>query len=182
VPVKEAEAAEIHGMVEAVLRHPRARELFEQSGTAEASVFATDPDSGVEMRARFDYLPDFTVDNPCTVDLKTTARDASPEGFAKTVAEHRYDIQQEWYLQAYAAATGDFMARMCFVVVEKEPPYLVGVYPLATEFAELGRKKVRQALDLYAACSTADTWPGYHLNPDPLQPPTWLMFQEGAIA
>jgi hypothetical protein len=181
VALKQSEVDVVLAMVEAVLAHPLARSLFEQSGLAEASLFGRDPDSGVDMRCRFDYLPDFTVDDPCAVDLKT-ARDASPEGFAKAVAEHRYDIQAEFYLLLYAIITGDFVMPMRFVVVEKEPPYLVGVYPLAQEFLEMGRKKVRQALDLFAACSTADVWPGYPLNPDPLQPPTWLMFQEGAIA
>lgn len=181
IPVKQAVADEVNAMVEAVLAHPLARSLFEQSGLPEVSLFGRDPDSGVNMRCRFDYLPDFTVDEPCAVDLKT-ARDASPEGFAKAVAEHRYDIQEEFYLLLYAIVTGDFTMPMRFVVVEKEPPYLVGVYPLAQEFLEMGRKKVREALDLYAACTTADVWPGYPLNPDPLQPPTWLMFQEGAIA
>jgi hypothetical protein len=143
-------------------------------------VFGTDPDTGVAMRARFDYLPKPDLDD-CTVDLKT-ARDASPDGFAKAVAEHRYDIQQEFYLHLYAIMTGDFMARMKFVAVEKEPPFLVGVYELATEFAEMGRRKVRQALETYAACSAAGLWPGYPMNPEPLQPPTWLMFSEGLIA
>lgn len=32
------------------------------------------------------------------------------------------------------------------------------------------------------ACTEADLWPGYSVNPEPLQPPTYLMFQEGAIA
>lgn len=181
VPVKQGEADVINAMVESVLAHPLARSLFEQSGLAEASLFGRDPDSGVDMRCRFDYLPDFTVDDPCAVDLKT-ARDASPEGFAKAVAEHRYDIQDEFYLLLYAIITGDFTMPMKFVVVEKEPPFLVGVYGLAQEFLEMGRRKVREALDLFAACTTADVWPGYPLNPDPLQPPTWLMFQEGAIA
>lgn len=182
IPVKEAEADEIDAMTEAVLAHPEARRLFEQSGISEASVFATDPDTGVDMRCRFDYLPDFTVDDPCAVDLKTSARSASPDAFAKTVAEHRYDIQQEFYLPIYAAVTGDFTMPMKFVVVEKEAPHLVGVYSLAREFAEMARRKVQLALNLYAACSAADEWPGYPINPDPIQPPTWLMFQEGAIA
>jgi hypothetical protein len=184
IPVKQGEADEINGMVEAVLSHPVARTLFEQPGTAEASVFATDPATGVGMRARFDYLPDLNVADPWTVDLKTTALSASPDGFSKTVSDHRYDIQQEWYLQTYALATGDFMARMKFVVVEKNAPYLVGVYPLATEYAEMARMRVAQALHIYAACMAAGDggkWPGYPTNPDPIQPPTWLMFSEGMI-
>lgn len=181
IPILRKQASEIDAIAEAVLSHPTARLLFEQAGTPEASVFTTDPQTGVNVRARFDYLPDLDVDDPWTVDLKT-ALDASPDGFAKSVASYRYDIQQEFYLGAYATVTGDFMARMKFVACEKVPPYLVGVYQLSSEFAEMGRAKVRQALEVYAACSAADIWPGYPVDADPLQPPTWLMFQEGVIA
>lgn len=181
-PVKAEVAATVEAMTESVLAHPEARRLFEQSGNPEASVFATDPTTNVDMRARFDYLPDFTVDDPWTVDLKTTAKSAAPEEFARTIANLGYYVQQEWYLHAYAIATGDFMARMKFVVVETDAPHLVGVYSLATEFAEMGRQKVQRALTTYAKCIESGVWPGYDTNPDPIQPPTWLMFQEGAIS
>lgn len=181
-PVKSSVADQVNAMAEAVLAHPVARALFDQPGNAEASVFATDPDTGVDMRARFDYLPDFTADHPVAVDLKTTGRSAAPDAFARVVADHGYYVQQEWYLHAWGLATGDFTARMEFVVVETEPPYLVNAYPLASEFAEIGQTKVRRALAIYAACAAAAEFPGYPINPDPLQPPTWLMFQEGAIA
>lgn len=182
IPLKRAEFDTVNAMAEAVLAHPEARALLEQPGAAEVSLFADDPETGVAMRCRFDYLPDFTAPNPVCVDLKTTAKNASPEGFARTTADHRYDIQQEFYLPIYMHVTGDFTARMKFIVVEKEPPHLVGVYELAPEFAEMGRKKVRDALDTYARCVETGVWPGYDTNPYPLQPPTWLMFQEGAIS
>ncbi|MFF2054142.1 PD-(D/E)XK nuclease-like domain-containing protein [Leifsonia sp. NPDC058194] len=184
IPVKQAEYDEINAIAESVLAHPLARSLFEQAGQAEASVFATDPDTGVPIRCRFDYLPDFTVDDPWCVDLKTSASDASPEAFARTVAkpELRYDVRQEHYLQTYGVATGEFMARMRFVVVEKTAPYLVGVYELAPEFADMGRRQIRRAYETYAACTAADLWPGYPTTTEPLQPPTWLMFSEGVIA
>lgn len=181
IPVKQDVADEVDAIAEAVLAHPEAQALLAQSGNPEVSLFGTDPDTGVDMRARFDYLPDPTVETPIAVDLKT-ARDASPEGCERAAAEHRYDIQQEFYLHLFAIVTGDFTGRMKFVVVEKEPPYLVGVYELANEFADMGRRKVRQALETYAACAAADLWPGYPTTPEPLQPPTWLMFAEGAIA
>jgi hypothetical protein len=138
----------------------------------------------VPIRCRFDYLPDFTVDDPWCVDLKTSAGDASPDGFARTVAKPdlRYDIRQEHYLHTYATVTGEFTARMKFVVVEKTAPYLVGVYELATEFAEMGRRRVREGYEKFAACTAADLWPGYPAQADPIQPPTYLMFQEGVVA
>lgn len=178
-PVSPDQMGEVDAMAEAVLAHPKARALLEQPGNPEVSVFGTDPDTGVNMRARFDYLPDFTVKNPVAVDLKT-ARSASPDGFARAVAEHRYDIQEQFYLHLYAIVTGDFTIPFNFVVVENTAPFLVGVYPLSEEFADMGRRKVRQALETYAACTAADLWPGYPES-DPLQPPSWLMFSEGVI-
>lgn len=184
IPVKQGDADEVNAMVEAVLAHPLARSLFEQSGTAEASVFATDPETGVDIRCRFDYLPDFTVDDPWCVDLKTSAGDASKDAFERTSAKPdlRYDIRSEFYLHTYATATGEFTARMKFVVVEKTAPYLVGVHHFSTDWADHARKKMREAIGLYAACLTADQWPGYPLNEDALQMPSYLMFQEGVIS
>ena len=178
-PISPNDMHAVDAMSESVLAHPRARELFEQAGDAEASVFATDPDTGVGMRARFDFLPNFTQNNPCAVDLKTTGKSAAPEEFAKTVANFGYHIQQEWYLHAYGIATGDFTTQMEFVVVETAAPHLVGVYQLAPEFAELALARVRKALATYAACTAADLWPGYPVENDPIQPPNWLIFQEG---
>jgi hypothetical protein len=190
IPVKQHESDEINAMAEAVLAHPLARSLFEQSGQAEASVFATDPDTGVEIRCRFDYLPDFTVDDPWCVDLKTSASDASRDAFEYTAAkpELRYDVRAEFYLHTYAAVTGEFMARMKFVVVEKTAPYLVAVHHFSTDWAEHARKRMRDGINLYAACLTAERekpdfqWPGYPMNDEPLQMPPRLLFQEGALA
>ena len=178
-PISPADMAAVDAMAESVLAHPIARRLFAQEGDAEASVFATDTNTGVDMRARFDFLPNFTQHDPWTVDLKTTAKSAAPDQFAKTAGNFGYFIQQEWYLHAYGLATGDYRARMKFVVVETFAPYLVGVYDLAEEYAEIGRAKVRKALATYAACKAADKWPGYPLVADPLQPPNYLIYEEG---
>lgn len=180
IPLKQAEIDEIDAISESVLAHPGAKSLLEQEGDSEASVFATDPDTGVRMRARFDFLPDFTVDDPVAVDLKT-GLDASAEGFAKTAAQHRYDIQQEWYLLTYGLATGDFSLQMSFITVEKTPPYLVGVYRLGLDFQQMAHKQVLRALATFKACTENDLWPGYPLDVGPLQPPQWLYFQEGVL-
>lgn len=156
-----AKLRQVDGMAEAVLAYPEARSLFEQSGQAEASVFATDPVTGVEMRARFDYLPDFTVTDPWCVDLKTTGKSAAPREFEKTVANFGYDVQQEWYLEAYGIVTGEFNPRMKFVVVETAAPHLVAVHELSEQFAELGASKGKRARATYAECMRTGRWPGY---------------------
>lgn len=175
-PVKADVAAEVDAMTEAVLRHPIARELFEQPGSPEASVFATDPDTGVDMRARFDYLPDITASNPRAVDLKTTGKKADKRGFERTVLDWGYDVQDRWYVHALRLATGLVMPFQ-FVVVETAAPYFVAVHELDIKWQEMGDDKTKRALELYAACSEFNSWPGYPNEVQVSSPPVYALYQ-----
>ena len=73
VPIGAADRALIDGMAEAVLAHPAARDLLEGPGNPEVSAFATDPETGVDLRARFDRLCEDVA-----IDVKTTAGSALP--------------------------------------------------------------------------------------------------------
>jgi len=170
-PIAPAQARRVDGMAEAVLTHPVAGPLFEQNeGHSEASVFATDKNSGVEMRARFDYL------GPTAVDLKTTAKAASVDGFTRTVAAYGYDVQEQWYLHALEQA-GHERIPFVFVVVEAEAPHLVGMHQLDIEWQLMGAAKVRRALDTYARCLDTGTWPGYDPDVQLISPPAWSIYQ-----
>jgi len=178
IPLKQADFEPIDSAAENVLAHPGARQLFSQPGSAEVSVFATDPVTAVEVRGRFDFLPtDFGLGAPSrvAVDLKT-ARDASPNGFTKSIADYGYDVQRAWYLDALKWVTGE-EAEMVFVAVEKEPPYLVAVHQLPTIWAEMGETKARRARGRYAECVASGKWPGYGDQVNLLSPPTWLIYQ-----
>lgn len=177
IPVKQELFDEVNAMAEAILAHREARDLFEQEGDAEASVFATDPETGVEMRARFDFLPNFMQPDPWCVDLKTSGKNADAESFSKTVADFGYDVQEAHYLDTLKFATGDATARMKFVVVETDAPHLVAVHELSFEFAEIGAARARRARELFAQCTASGIWPGYDDAPLPLQPPLWHIFQ-----
>lgn len=174
-PIAPAQAARVDGMVEAVLAHPTARALFEQPGDPEASVFATDPETGVEMRARFDWLARPST-SAASVDLKTTAKLASADGFARTVGAYGYDVQQEFYQRALLN-TGWDRTPFLFVVVETEPPHLVAVHQLDVEWRDMGATKVQRALELYAECSQTGIWPGYPTETQLLSPPQYLVYQ-----
>lgn len=169
VPVKQAVSDEVTAMSEAVLQHPTARLLFEQDGIPEASMFATDPDTGVQVRCRFDYWA------PYAVDLKTTAGPASKAGFEKVVANHGYDVQQEHY-EFTAEQLFDERRPFLFVVVEKTPPYLVGVHQLDREFVEIGQKKAARARRLFAECLTTGVWPGYPPEVQLASPPLYHVY------
>ncbi|WP_065962404.1 PD-(D/E)XK nuclease-like domain-containing protein [Curtobacterium sp. UCD-KPL2560] len=170
-PIAPAQAARVNGMAEAVLAHPTARALLEQSGHSEASVFATDTDTGTPMRARFDRLNDDVA-----IDLKTTAKTASVDGFMRTVAAYGYDVQQEFYLHALEQA-GEPRRPFRFIVVESEAPHLVAVHELDVEYQQMGAAKVHRALELYATCTATNTWPGYDPTVQLVSPPTWAVYE-----
>jgi hypothetical protein len=177
IPLKLEEFQPIADAAESVLAHPAAKQLFGQPADGEVSVFATSPE-GVDVRARFDFLPtEFRLGEPSrvAVDLKT-ARDASPRGFTKSIAEYGYDVQRAWYLDALRWVTGE-SAEMVFVAVEKEPPYLVAVHQLPTVWVEMGSEKAKRAREVFARCVESGVWPGYGDDVHLLSPPQWLIYK-----
>lgn len=169
VVISAAQARHVDGMAEAVLAHPVARTLLEQNGNRrEVSMFATDPASGVEMRARFD------LDADISADLKT-ARDASPKGFARAVTQHSYEVQQGWYQDVRELITGS-RGKFQFIVAESTAPYLVGVYELDYTFEDMGKVKALAARHIYRQCVDAFVWPGYSDTVTTLQPPQYAIY------
>lgn len=171
IPMLKHELTEAEDMAEAVLAQPLARALFEQEdGHAEVSMFGTDPDTGVRLRGRFDYLGKHAV------DLKTTAGRADERGFAGSVASYKYHVQRGHYLHLHELITGE-AKEMVFVMVEKTPPYLVAVWQLSRDFAEMGEKEARVARERYAACVESGEWPGYPHAVQLAKPPVWSIYE-----
>lgn len=168
IPVKAHIAAEVDALAEAVLAHPAARALLEQEGTPEASVFSTCPETGVQLRARFDFLA------PISVDLKTIGTTASGVDFAKNAASFGYDTQQGHYLDTLEYATGE-RRELLFVVVEAAAPHLVAVHRFDLEFMEMGRVKAMQARKLWAECHETGVWPGFGDDISTVSPPMWAV-------
>jgi hypothetical protein len=175
-PIAPAQARKVDGMTEAILDHEVARQLLEREGDSEASVFAKDPETGVDMRARFDRLT-LKHHSPVAIDLKTTAKSASVDGFTRTVAAYGYDVQQEFYLRALTAATGSPRIPFVFIVVETEAPHLVAVHELDIEWRQMGEAKVKRALETYARCIETGVWPGYDPAVQLISPPAWSVYQ-----
>jgi PDDEXK-like domain of unknown function (DUF3799) len=176
VPMLRKDYEPVFAMSEAVLAHPVARALLEKPGQSEVSMFAPDPDTGVWLRARIDRLPD---EGPC-VDLKT-ARSADPRQFSRSAAEYAYDIQSAWYQHVLRLARGDKATTFQFVVVETEAPHLVSVIELDSEFAAIGRARMRRAIETFRACREADEWPGYEPTVHYVDAPRWLAYEEDLV-
>ena len=183
IPVKRVVARVVDLMAESVLSNPTAKALL-ASGDPEVSMFATDPDTGVALRGRLDWL------GPRIVDLKTTAGDASESEFAIHAFRFGYDIQQAMYEHTYNLITGDTLPYL-FVVVEAHAPYLTAVHMLGNDELLMARRRAREARERYARAIETGEWPGYKTRSGGpigiLQAPVWNVNQyidefEGATA
>lgn len=179
VPVKADTIAEIDAIAEAVLAHPKASPLLALPGDPEVSLFGNDPETGVPLRGRIDYLARVADDLVVNVDLKTT-NDASRLKVSRTIADFGYDIQSEAY-KHLLRINGLDPAPTHLIFVEKDPPHEVRVVQLAhPDWIDVGRTLMRRAIDRYAACIATDTWPGDDDTPgeaDVIDPPGFYLHQ-----
>lgn len=133
-------------------------------------MFAADPDTGVVMRGRLDWL------GARIVDLKTTAGDASEEEFAKQVFRLGYDVQFAHYEHLYHLITGETLPYL-FAVVETSAPYLTGVHTLGNDEVLMARRRAKEARERYARCMETGEWGGYKTRSGGpigiLQAPVW---------
>jgi exodeoxyribonuclease VIII len=151
---------------DAVWAHPSALKALRSVTDVESSIF-WNKDS-VDCRCR----PDAITSNKVIVDLKTT-RDASPEGFAKSVAQYRYHVQAAYYSDGFREAFGEPPKGFVFIAVETEPPFLVGVYVASDAMTIRGRADYEADLETYRRCVAADNWPGYADTPLTIDLPKW---------
>ncbi len=162
------EFAQCIAIKDAVYANPSAALLLEK-GLVEERIDFTHPVLGVACKIK----PDFQSTNRgFIVDLKTT-EDASPEGFAKSVWNYRYDVQAAFYSDGYQAAKGQVSNGFIFIAVEKSPPFAVGVYYVTPEIFDIGRKRYMKDLEVYKECLRTNTWPAFGDAPQPLQLPGW---------
>lgn len=175
-PILMDDAERVEAMTDAVLEHPTAAALF-ADGDPEQSLFWHDPDTGVRLRARIDWLRP-GASRLIAIDLKTTGVSASPREWGGTAAKWKLHFQAAWYLTALEQLGLCDNPAFVFVNVEKEPPHLVSVTQLPEQAIALGRREMRRAIDTYADCSKRDEWPGYSPEIHVVDLPRWAYYQE----
>lgn len=145
-----------------------------QLGHAEQSYFAEDEETGLLLKCR----PDFLTEGGIFVDLKFV-RDASPFGFGRACAQHRYDVQAAFYPHVLDKHFGGFDAPVfAFIAVEKfEHGPICALYYADAEMLTSGRAKVRREIPALAQCYANDKWPGYTVKPMPVQFPNYAKEQ-----
>lgn len=154
--------------------HPLVQSILSE-GESEVSVFHR-LENGVLAKARLDFIP--KPETRSLVDVKTCV-DASPEAFQKSIADYRYHSQAAWYLDIWNAAAGWPVEHFVFIVIEKTPPYEIGIYQLHPRAIEDGRRLNREDVATYCVCEDSGEWPGYRYDPLPLiDLPDWYYSKE----
>lgn len=155
-----------------------------QNGTAEASMYWVDENTGVLCKGRPDYISDGFL-----ADYKTTA-DGSLYGFQKSMADFGYYRQSPFYLDGARLASGGDINhnRFVFVVQEKKEPYEVFVYAIGPGSMEIGRQDYHILLErfkentaMYGPLTGSNPWPmASHVITD-VELPQWAMYQGGLV-
>jgi hypothetical protein len=152
--------------IAAVRRHPSASQLLD-GGERELSLFWNDGKYGVPCKSRFDAF-----NHNIIIDLKT-CQDASPETFARTIAQYLYHVQAAFYFSGAEHVLNATPAAFAFIAVETEPPFAVACYALPANAILAGAHLANVALERYASALASGEWPGYPEEISIIKLPAW---------
>lgn len=170
IRIHQADYDDVIKMRDSVHAHPAAA-LALKTGKAEQSLFCEDPDTGLQLKCRSDWMSGIWC-----VDLKK-CQDASSSGFARSVANYGYAIQAAMTLHiCNILKLGK--EKFGFIAIEDKPPYAVGVYQLSDAALEIGRSQFRRLMTRYLECVVSEKWPAYSPNIEFLELPGWARSAE----
>jgi len=135
-------------VADGVLFHPVGQIIAGNDTVNEASFFAVDHDTGLELKCRPDS---YWMSQGVIYDIKT-CQDASPRGVAKDFQSYGYPLQAAFYMKVLRLA-GFKATKFVFVHVEKTAPYAVSVNELSPEYLEWAEGQVDLTLVRIAEAS-----------------------------
>lgn len=158
----------VQAAVRTLLAHPTVAEIIADTVGREMSVVWDDTETGVCCKARPDILlPGWGA----IADLKTTI-DASPQGFARSVANFAYDLKAAFYLEFNKS-----YEHFVIIAAETFEPFACSVYHMEPATIEAARECNRRLLRIWAECAANDDWPGYRNDIMYIGVPDWRLSQ-----
>jgi hypothetical protein len=156
VPTASADDWDVaHGIAEALRANKLAVEyLLPKNAQHEVSAFWTDPETGIELKCRFDTLAGSRI-----ADLKSTTT-ARPTSFTREAAKYGYYVSAAQY-NAAASALGLVAPEFYLVAVEKRAPYFISVNGINEYDLQLAELLRRKAIRTFAECAERNQWPDY---------------------
>lgn len=119
-----------------------------QEGEPECSYFWNDKDTGVLCKCRPDWIVTNRSMHPIIIDIKT-AKNSDRRNFQKAIFDRNYHMSAAFYCDGVSQVLGIEMKNFVLVVIEKEPPFEVGLYVIGPRSLELGRSLYKKALRIY---------------------------------
>ncbi len=160
------EGEKVMNMCEAVHGNLDAMKQLAAPGDAELSAICIDPETGVQLRARYDWLNE----NRIAVDVKKTQ---DIRKFGKTVETYRYHVQEAVYRFVYKQITGEDLQHFYFLAVEEEAPHSNEMFLLDETMLEIGNYYFRKNLRTYADCLDSGKWPHPNFGDGIIEPSNW---------
>lgn len=166
----EQEGAAVAVMMESVRSNPDAVPLFDEPGHAELSAFIEDPETGVLMRCRYDWL---TLTRHA-IDIKKT-QDCQHRAFERNAFNYGYHVQEAMYRHIFKLITGDDLESFRFLAIEEQPPCANILYRYDDLARQEAHKEYRAALLRYAEAEKTGDWVGYGIHSDVISLPEWKL-------
>ena len=161
---------DINGMVASVYANQECIGLMEGKGAHELSFYWEDPDTGLLLKCRTDYI---NMDTRIILDWKSCG-DARPGLFYRLAWKNGWGFQGTWYPWGVSQTTGVPHNDFRFVAVEDKPPYGVQVHPVQQEVIDYYLSELPVILEKYAKCLESDVWPCYEEEPPGMGLPAWV--------
>jgi len=127
---------------------------FLEEAVPEATIYFTEPTTGLRMRTRIDsYHPDITF------DLKTT-RFGVVRSFARDAVDKDYDLQAFMYSLARCLYEGTSAPKpFVFIAAESTAPHSISTLEAGPTFLGNGSLKFQACAAAFRACSESGYWP-----------------------
>ncbi len=165
----QSEYDEALAVRDAVRAHAVAARLLTR-GVAEQTVKWTDAETGLDCKARLDFIGDGYA-----LDFKTS-RDISERSFSRTTHDLLYHVQVAHYM-AGLAANGHAISAFYFIAVESNPPHDVRAGLITEDALYAGEQERRRLLRLVADCTASGEWPGAFPDESAFDLPEWYYAQ-----
>lgn len=177
--VRKDDFDDIRAMADARRRSPQCARAF-QNGKPERSLIHRDPETGIYLKVRPDWLPD----DPAQDFLQEykTARTIQPRRLGMAVFDYGYHSQAALQFDVTALVLDVKPLGVAHIVQEKEIPYLAELKMFDVDQLEYGRKEYRRALRLFARCWELHlagkpervAWPGYTVDAQYFETPYYI--------
>lgn len=172
ITLSQADYDRAQFMGEAARQHPVAAALLNE-GEREVTLRWTDEETGLECCGRADiWHPDIAI----AADPKTLAS-AHPRAWERSILAFDYHLQHVHYSEGFRAV-GHPLKHFLFVLMERDPPYVVATRQISAQFEELGYRRWRRAMRMLAGAVAQNRWPAYGDGIDVTEPPAYAFYSE----